>query len=392
MKLTSYIFIISIILLSCKKELTPDPIQKDYFIKLYGKSFIDEGLDVKQTSDDGYIMVGKTSISDQETDLMIIKTDMYGNVEWQQNFGNQGYDEGRSVKITSDGGYIVTGVTTSTKNERKAVIIKYSTTGSKQWDQIIGADSSHYEGNSIIQLSDGGFAVAGTYSSDYFDNSISKQMLVLRLDNTGSILWEGQYGQNNNIDEGNEIIQESSGDLVLIGSTSITRNADDLGINIGIHQIDLNTGTSLRDNSYGGGTSDIGNSIHATSDGGFVMVGNSNGNIYVSRIGNDIFDVKWEKEIGSFGIENGNSIVITNDNKIIITGSINTNGKEDVYLVILGMGGSLITEETYGGSGLDVGNSASLTSDGGIVITGLSEFESNQMATIIKTDSEGLLK
>ena len=76
----------------------------------------DDGFDerancVQQTSDGGYILTGTSHFRDQ--DAWLVKTDAFGNMEWEEYFGDQGYDEMISVRETDDGGYIMAGLTSS---------------------------------------------------------------------------------------------------------------------------------------------------------------------------------------------------------------------------------------------------------------------------------------
>jgi len=80
--------------------------------KTYGGSEVDEVTAIRQTLDGGYIMVGQTSSFNVDwRDVWVLKLDPDGNVGWQKTYGNTGPDSGYSIRQTSDGGYIVGGVT-----------------------------------------------------------------------------------------------------------------------------------------------------------------------------------------------------------------------------------------------------------------------------------------
>lgn len=82
--------------------------------RTYGGEGDDYGTAVQQTADGGYIIAGHTSSSgDSGADLWLFKTDSSGNVIWSRTFGGREGDYGTAVQQTADGGYIVTGRTSS---------------------------------------------------------------------------------------------------------------------------------------------------------------------------------------------------------------------------------------------------------------------------------------
>jgi len=117
---------------------------------------------VEQTTDGGYIIAGeKYSFGTDSYDFYLVKTDALGNMEWEQTFGGSNYDAAYSAEQTTDGGYIMAGATTSYgEGLRDVYLIKVDTSGNIEWEKTIGG-SSHDFAYSVKQTTDGGYILAG---------------------------------------------------------------------------------------------------------------------------------------------------------------------------------------------------------------------------------------
>jgi len=134
--------------------------------KTYGGITGEEGYAVQQTNDGGYIIVGYTdSYGAGEDDIWLIKTDANGDTIWTKTYGGSSNEEGFSVWQTSDSGYVITGYTNSFgAGDNDVWIIKTDANGDTLWTKTLGGVESDV-GKSIQQTADGGYIVTGYTSS-----------------------------------------------------------------------------------------------------------------------------------------------------------------------------------------------------------------------------------
>jgi hypothetical protein len=171
---------------------------------------------VQQTSDSGYVMVGETwSNSAGGSDVWLVKTDAAGSKEWDRTFGGADMDVGRSVQQTSDGGYIIAGWTNSYgAGDYDFWLVKVDPVGNKTWDRTFGG-ASWDQAWSVHQTSDGGYIVTGVTDSrgaSYAD------VWLIRTDADGNKVWDRNFG-GENPDFGYSVQQTSDGGYIVTGST-----------------------------------------------------------------------------------------------------------------------------------------------------------------------------
>ena len=121
--------------------------------KTFGGSGYDSGNTVHQTDDDGFIIAGGTdSFGAGLSDVYLIKTDPFGNMQWQKIFGGSDDDTGISVQQTSERGYIIAGWTLSFgAGDFDVYFIKTDSEGNKEWEKTFG-ESNWDVGASVHRL------------------------------------------------------------------------------------------------------------------------------------------------------------------------------------------------------------------------------------------------
>jgi hypothetical protein len=171
------------------------------------------GRAVQQTTDGGYIMLEGGGF-----DLWLIKTDTNGDSLWTQTFGGSGSEyagmSSSSVQQTTDGGYIITGYTESFGNGYFDVwLIKTDSDGNEQWNQTFGGSGGE-GGNSVQQTTDGGYIITGftiSYGNGY-------DLWLIKTDSDGNEQWNQTFG-GSEYEEGYSVQQTTDGGYIITGNT-----------------------------------------------------------------------------------------------------------------------------------------------------------------------------
>ncbi|NQS98339.1 MAG: hypothetical protein HQ591_07790, partial [candidate division Zixibacteria bacterium] len=359
----SLIILTAVILLSITAFSQPDTL----WTQTFGGSFPDYGESVQQTTDGGYIIAGRTG-SYPNYDVYLIKSDTNGNEQWWQTFGGSSDDEGKSVQQTSDGGYIIAGYTSSYgAGNLDVYLIKTDASGNEIWYQTFGGSCPDY-GESVQQTDDGGYVIAGytwSYGAGYSD------IYLIKTDASGNETWYQTFG-GSLLDYGRSVQQTSDGGYIIAGYTYF------YWPNFDVYLIKTDaSGNETWYQTLGGSFPDDGYSVQQTSDGGYIIVGETES---FGAGGSDVYLIKtdasgneqWSQTFGGSGWDYGESVKQTIDGGYIIAGRTNSYGAgdEDVCLIKTDAEGNREWWQTFGGSNYDRGNSVQQTSDGGYIIAG----------------------
>lgn len=317
---------------------------------------------ILQTPDGGYTLAGTTnSFGAGNDDVYIVKLDINGVIQWSRTIGGIKNDGCSCIIRTSDGGYIAAGATLSYgAGFYDCFIIKLDVYGMLQWSKTIGGHMFE-EAVSIIETSDGGYAVAGSTTSS---GAGTYDMFVFKLNGIGSLQWCISIGSGGP-DAGKSIVQTSDGGYV-IGGTYLDHYC--------IIKLNPNGIIQWSKISSGGG---FNTSLILTSDGGFAMTGYSsnygagNADIYVIKL-DSAGTLQWSKAFGGPAVDQGASIIQTTDGGYAVSGLTNSFGAANynACLVKIDIGGMLQWCKTMGGNGAEYGWALTGTSDGGYAITG----------------------
>ncbi len=350
--------------------------QANSFIKYFGGEGEDIGKDVKQTPDGGYALVGTITSLESAKQVVFIKTDEYGNIEWKLFFGEGKDDYGNSFIIDNDGNYVIVGTITLEDDTTDVYLIKVSAQGSVLWEKNYGGYYNQ-EGNSLVQKDNNDLYIVGTTET----NVIANMMLMLFVNSSGDSL----SSKTSNYSVANFIYKLNSTDYIIAGISNnyfAIFRTNNIGKISGtkFDYADLNSFAQV---------------VYPTFDGNFIAAGTSNSDIYITKIINsDDLPEDWTSGIYFGGPlqESGNSVKVTDNDEIIIVGSTRSiETGADIYLIKTDSEGNEIFTKTFGGTGNETGEHLEITNDGGFIIIGSSKYEGNSMICLIKTDSEGNL-
>ena len=333
--------------------------------KTYGGSADDRGADLIQTSDGGYVIVGKSKSNDFEVsenagfdDFWVVKLDSNGSVYWENSFGFAGSDVPYSIIQTNDDGYLLTGVldvsASNGQGDRNSIlsrhaggdywVIKLNSNGVKQWSNYYGGSftDTAYD---AIQTEDDGYIIVGSSDSndvDITNNKGTYDFWIIKISATGNLVWEKSFG-GSEIDEAHAINKSADGNYLIAGDT----RSSDLDISQNNGAADLwvikitPEGTLLWEKTLGGSSFDVGRSVSKTQDNGFIISGSSrstNASFSSNKGQNDAWviklnsggDLEWQKTICGSEVDFFYDTVELNDQTVVAVGDSNSSN-EDIY-------------------------------------------------------------
>ena len=305
-----------------------------FHIAVVGQSFV---LTSTHTSSGKSFQVTETGISYAVTGSGNVSTFARS---WDGS-GNRD-DRGYAIAATSDGGFVVAGLTYSFGAGSSDVFIsKYDVNGVLAWTKSIG-EPGYDEANSIIQTADGGFAICGAIDADGNEDSAA---FISKLDSHGSLVWSKSWDRNG-LSIATSIAQTSDNNLVIVGTSSDldTENQDAF-----IIKYDFSNGNILWDKVWTSdeAAEDYASSVSATSDGGIIVSGRtssfgSGGDIFVAKMDSG-GDLSWSRTFGGGNSDSSSSILQTTDGGYVLAGKTHSFGlsNDNIFIAKLGVDGNI---------------------------------------------------
>ncbi len=347
--------------------------------KTFGTDEDENAFCIQRTNDGGYIVAGNTGeykFEDSRSvppgqDIWVIKLSNDGEIEWQKIFGHNGTDEVYFIQQTNDGGYIFGGrLGVLGGLDSLFSIIKLSPNGDIEWQKNYDdVDSSIGLLYSLQQTIDGGYIVAGY---DYFSSNQTQDILILKLFFDGSVEWSKTY--RGSIDGKPSSIQLTSDRGFIVAGYTTSSGAGESDIWILKLASD---GTIEWLKTYGGSEGENAYSIQQTNDGGYIVAGlilsfgAGQPDFWVLKLSSE-GDIEWNKTYGGSESETAYSIQQTSDGGYIVAGETESFGAgyKDIWILKLSIWGDIEWQKTYGGRQNETASFIQQTGDGGYVVAG----------------------
>lgn len=345
----------------------------------------DEIYAVAVTPDGGYILAGHYNAA---SSLFLIKVDVDGNRLWDKKFPGMNKAAGASVVVAPDGGYVILGFKEVSNGNRNIYLLKTDAFGNKLWEKTYGGPKNE-QGFDLLQMPNGDLAFSGFIT----DAGNMERLFIARADASGNLLWSDTLAQTTIVQEKGSLTLASNGDLVAVASSTIMAQQD-----IFVVRVKGNNGAVAWQNNYNfNGFTDLGRSIIAAADGGFVIAGSTasvagGGGLLmkIDAAGDSI--PLWYTTFPNTSLYD---VTVAANGDYLASGYKNVSPVQgDLYIVRTDSEGSKKCDAAVGKGGPDIGYAVATTPDGGAVSAGTSQPVINTLETnayLAKVDANCLV-
>jgi hypothetical protein len=333
--------------------------------RTYGGNGSDFSRCIIMTSNGGLLIPGMTSsLGDPRGDGYLLKLDGDGNREWEITCGGNGSEWLYAALEDVGESYVVAGFTNSTGSGMRDIYVsKRGSRGEMIWEIIHGGpeDDVIYD---VVSARDGGYILAGFTESW---GKGSRDVYLVKVSTVGNVIWERTYGGSEE-DWAKRIIENPDGGYVVSGTARSFRGSDSKDAYL--LKVDEN-GNRLWEKAYGGDGWDEGLGI-APCDDGFMVAGmtdsfgeKNSSDVFIFKVDRD-GDKLWQKTHGIRGWNQASCIIEDGHGGYALAGVAYHNA----YVAGINSNGRLLWEGDYGGEGADWAYDLALISPGVIVAVG----------------------
>lgn len=370
--------------------------------KRYSGVYFDKAYSAIQSNDGGFVIAGFAGSrvddytpcehKDKWDRLHVAKFDAYGRLLWNRFYSEDSDNRAYSIIQTSDGGYAIAGekhspITKLGSNGYDFWLIKTDSFGNLQWDKTYDEQGANNGAHSIIQTDDGGYALAGYIDSE---SRSLRNILVAKVDDAGNLQWSKKF------DEGtlaHSIVQTEDNGYAICGEKT--------NYNLETHQAFLvrtdSLGNKLWNKTYTEEQTWL-YSMVETPDSGFALAGRQGYELLFLKV-DDNGNPQWNMTFSTlrYGINFAYSIVMTADGGYALAGSNTMYDNYNFWLVKTDASGNMLWNRTYGekSGNTEIAYSMVQTSDGGYFLAGVTDSPIESIRShfedflLVKTDASG---
>jgi len=333
------------------------------------RNYDDTSYAVQQTADGGYILAGVVQYSSKNSDALLVKTSSSGERTWAKTFGGDSHDQAYAVQQTTDGGYILAGITFSPGNGLSdAWLVKTDSNGIKIWNKTFGHSDQDWA-YAVQQTTDGGYILAGATLSY---GAGSEDAWLVKTDSNGNELWNMTFG-GVEYDEARAVQLTPDGGYIFAGVTlSYGAGKKDAWL------VKTNSeGKELWNMTFGGAGNDAALAVQLTPDSGYILAGVT---LSYGAGSEDAWLVKtnsegkelWNMTFGGASNDEAWAVQSTPDDGYLFTGRTGSYGagNADAWLVKTDSGGEELWNMTFGNASYDDSRAIQQTADGGYILAG----------------------
>ncbi len=331
----------------------PPPGDSHTWVMTLGATPNEQGLFLTPAPDGGIVAVGSTADLDAGYPaLWVVKLDATGTIVWQTAL-RHAYAGDARISGTADGGTLLACTSAGTLVEAPGdfMLTKIGADGVPLWQWTVGDDGHADTPTDAIETSDGSIVAVGWTQSFGITPYAG---WAVKISAAGELLWQKAMGTDAP-SQLNGVIEDASGNLILVGVKSTSPSYDDAWI------VSLSPdGATVNWQKLIGGTSSSEGATHAalTSDGsimvsGYTPTASMEGSILVMKL-TGAGDLTWTRMIPVGGsIAQGHLLAVTHDGGVILPGYEATGSMIDGLLVKLDGDGEVAWRVYVGAEGSD---------------------------------------
>ena len=323
--------------------------------KVMGGTYHDRANDLLETRDGNYVIAGYTKNEDSgHNDAWVFSLNRHGELMWSHTYGGNKEDHARAITQTSDGGFLLAGFSESyTKGSRDIWVIRLNAVGEMLWQNNYGGKGAE-EAYDVVQTRDEGFIIGGYQRYDR--EQLKADMLMVKIDRNGKGIWRKSFKAKGN-DVIEKVIETHTGDYLAAGWAYSPENKSLDGKLLKVSP----SGRMIWEKYYGGAAKDAIYDIEESSDGDYVMVGqtasySNSDDAWLLKI-NDQGHIRWQKSSSGKKDDYAHAVAATRDRGFALIGGTKSYSRGGRDLLVFktdakgnfSQGSSLIAQELPGG-------------------------------------------